>query len=821
MATVINMTAVKISSDGAWQGENPLKYALPLLIIQTTLILVLSRALAFLFKPLRQPKVVAEIVGGIVLGPSALGRWKAYMQAIFPSWSSPILDTISSVGLLFFLFLVGLELDLHSICRSGRRAFAIATAGILLPFLSSVGVVLLLRRTTLSSSSNDIDFYPFLVFIGVALSITAFPVLARILAELKLLTTGIGETAMAAAAFNDVVAWVLLALAVALSGSGGRGGHATTPLAALWIILSGSLFVVFMMAVVRPVMAWIARRSNRAVEEVCICLTLAGVLVSGFATDLIGIHSIFGAFVFGLTIPKEGEFAGRLLERIEDFVSGLLLPLYFASSGLKTDVAKIRGAQAWGLLALVITIACVGKIVGTFVVAVSSKIPAREAATLGVLMGTKGLVELIVLNIGKEKKVLNDEMFTIMVLMALFTTFITTPTVMAIYKPTARYNRRFQSESPSFSSSSSGKRNRYLRILACLHSPANVPSIINLIETIRGAEKTRLKLYVMHLVELTERPSSIFTALRVRKNGRPAHHPPLMETCSDLDLGAFQVYEKLGHVKIRRMTAISPLATMHEDVCQVAEDKKVGLVILPFHKRGGEEGRVAIEDMGEVWGGVNQRMLAHAPCSVGLLVDRGFGGPTKTARGICVVFFGGPDDREALQLGTMMMGSPGVNLTVIRFLKCGDIDGQQQSAVRSVAPEEEEEELDEKAVAEIRKSDSYATYEERRAEDVIESVLNIGRSGDYELAVVGRGRCSSKVAAAGLRGWWGEHAELGPVGNILAMQGHGLVSSVLVVQQHSILKKQHSIHHSLPMPPPSTMDGERRSPPGLAVCTTV
>ena len=137
-------------------------------------------------------------------------------------------------------------------------------------------------------------------------------------------------------------------------------------------------------------------------------MTLAGVLVSGFATDLIGIHSIFGAFVFGLTIPKEGEFAGRLLERIEDFVSGLLLPLYFASSGLKTDVAKIRGAQAWGLLALVITVACVGKIVGTFVVAVSSKIPAREAATLGVLMGTKGLVELIVLNIGKEKKVHKD-----------------------------------------------------------------------------------------------------------------------------------------------------------------------------------------------------------------------------------------------------------------------------------------------------------------------------------------------------------------------------------------------------------------------------
>lgn len=165
--------------------------------------------------------------------------------------------------------------------------------------------------------------------------------------------------------------------------------------------------MVFMMVVIRPAMKWVASRctpEQDVVDEAYICLTLAGVMVSGFMTDLIGIHSIFGAFVFGLTIPK-GEFADRLIERIEDFVSGLLLPLYFASSGLKTDVAKIRGGGAWGLLVLVITTACSGKILGTFAVAMMFMIPAREALTLGVLMNTKGLVELIVLNIGKEKKV--------------------------------------------------------------------------------------------------------------------------------------------------------------------------------------------------------------------------------------------------------------------------------------------------------------------------------------------------------------------------------------------------------------------------------
>ncbi|KAA8518877.1 hypothetical protein F0562_016349 [Nyssa sinensis] len=399
---VFNITSSKTSSDGAWQGDNPLNYAFPLLIIQTTIVLFVSRFLAFLLKPLRQPKVIAEILGGILLGPSALGRNKEFMHWIFPSWSTPILESVASIGLLFFLFLVGLELDLSSIRRSGKRAFGIAVAGISLPFLFGVGVTILLRKAV--DGAERVGYGQYLLFMGVCLSITAFPVLARILAELKLLTTQVGETAMAAAAFNDVAAWILLALAVAVAGNETH----KSPLISIWIIISGAAFVSFMLVIVRPAMNWVARQCSPGqdiLDEAYICLTLAGVMISGFMTDLIGIHAIFGAFVFGLTIPKGGEFAGRLIRRIEDFVSGLLLPLYFASSGLKTDVAKIRGVEAWGLMALVISAACAGKILGTFVVAMLCMIPVRESLAFGVLMNTKGLVELIVLNIGKEKKV--------------------------------------------------------------------------------------------------------------------------------------------------------------------------------------------------------------------------------------------------------------------------------------------------------------------------------------------------------------------------------------------------------------------------------
>ncbi|KAL0714340.1 hypothetical protein Bca4012_021319 [Brassica carinata] len=809
-----NITAVKTSSDGAWQGDNPLNFAFPLLIVQTALIVAVSRSLAFLFKPLRQPKVIAEIVGGILLGPSALGRNTAYMHRVFPPWSMPTLESVASIGLLFFLFLVGLELDLSSIRRSGKRAFGIAVAGITLPFLAGVGVAFVIRNALYAAADRP-GYAEFLVFMGVALSITAFPVLARILAELKLLTTRIGETAMAAAAFNDVAAWILLALAVALAGDGGGGEK--SPLVSLWVLLSGVGFVVFMMVVIRPGMKRVAKRGspeNGVVRESYVCLTLAGVMVSGFVTDLIGIHSIFGAFVFGLTIPKDGEFGHRLIERIEDFVSGLLLPLYFATSGLKTDVAKIRGAESWGMLGLVVATACAGKIVGTFVVAVMVKLPAREALTLGFLMNTKGLVELIVLNIGKEKKVLNDEMFAILVLMALFTTFITTPTVMAIYKPARSTHRKLKDLS-----SSEHSTKEELRILACLHGPANVSSLISLVESIRTTKIMRLKLFVMHLMELTERTSSIIMVQRARKNGLPFVHRYRHGECHSSVVGGFQAYRQLGRVAVRPITAVSPLHTMHEDICHMAATKRVTMIILPFHKRWNVDhgrghrrhhqdcgdGNVP-ENVGHGWRLVNQGVLKNAPCSVAVLVDRGLGSleprissldGSNVVERVCVIFFGGPDDREALELGGRMAEHSAVRVTVVRFLvretlrsnavtlRPASSKGKEKyyTYLTTNMDPGKEKEIDEGALEDFKsKWKEMVEYKEKEPNNIMEEILSIGQSQDFDLIVVGRGRLpASEVAPLAER--QAEHPELGPIGDVLASSR--IIPSILVVQQHN------------------------------------
>jgi Kef-type K+ transport system membrane component KefB len=343
--------------------------------------------------------VLKKMQGGILLGPSAIGRNKKFLEIFFPNKSLTVLETLANIGLLFFLFLVGLELDMRSIRKTGSKSVCIAIAGITVPFLLGIGTSLVLRATI----SKDADPTPFLVFMGVSLSITAFPVLARILAELKLLTTDVGRMAMSAAAVNDVAAWILLALAIALSGSN------SSPLVSLWVLLCGVGFVLFVIVAIKPLLALMAKRSpeGEPVKEIYICITLTLVLGCSFLTDTIGIHALFGAFVAGIVVPKDGPFAAVLTEKIEDLVMSLLLPLYFVSSGLKTNVATISGALSWGLLILVIFTACFGKIVGTLSVALICKVPFREAVTLGFLMNTKGLVELIVLNIGKDRKVNN------------------------------------------------------------------------------------------------------------------------------------------------------------------------------------------------------------------------------------------------------------------------------------------------------------------------------------------------------------------------------------------------------------------------------
>lgn len=794
-ATSVACKTMAATSNGVWQGDIPTHFAFPLLIVQICLVLTVSRTLAFFFKPLKQPRVIAEVVGGILLGPSALGKNANYLKNIFPKQSVVILDCFANMGLLFFLFLVGLELDMRQIRKTGKQAIAISATGIAVPFASGVGVSFVLHNTI----SGDVKFGPFLVFMGVAMSITAFPVLARILAERKLLTTDVGQLAMSVAAVDDVTAWVLLALAIALSGSNSK------PSVVAWVLLCGLAFVIVMFMVVQPIMKWVAARSsdNEPVQEIFVCLTLAGVLAAGFTTDAIGIHDIFGAFLFGLVIPKHGPFAGALVEKIEDFVSILMLPLYFASSGLKTNIGSIHGVRSFGLLVLVICVACGGKICGTFLAATATKVNPRKAITLGVLMNTKGLVELVVLNIGKDRGVLNDETFAIMVLMALVTTCMTTPLVMAIYKPARNpipYTRRQLAMED-------GKDD--LRILSCVHGMKNVPAMINLTEGTRGTRKRGLRLYILHLMELSERTSAIMMVQRARRDGRPFFNRKPAES-RDQIVAAFETYGQLSKVTVRPMTAISNFDDMHEDICATAAEKRSAIIILPFHKSQRLDGH--FETTAPGFRLVNQKVLQHAPCSVGILIDRGMGGyaqvaPSNVDHKVAVYFFGGPDDREALAYGIRMAEHPGIQLHVVRFVDQGtlahvgiDVASEiTNSAPRvGVSPgrayqfstqgmdQALERKLDEVALDQLSKrvdeGESKVTTVEVSAAESLQSVREFARSYHHDIILVGRSRRPTPLVASLAHPSHPEYNELGLVGDVL--MAADVRASVLVFQQY-------------------------------------
>eukprot|EP00026_Physarum_polycephalum_P008405 Phypoly_transcript_08488.p1 GENE.Phypoly_transcript_08488~~Phypoly_transcript_08488.p1 ORF type:complete len:368 (-),score=43.68 Phypoly_transcript_08488:407-1357(-) len=291
------------------------------------------------------------------------------------------------------------------------------------PFGVGAALAFPLHRLFLDSK---VPFSSFLLFVGVAMCITAFPVLARILAEENMTNTDLGVLALSSAAINDVIAWILLALVVSIARSSGK-------LNTLWVVLIMTGFILLMFIVVKPLLERLNRRAGEKMREVMLVLTLLLIVAASWITEVIGIHAIFGGFLMGVIIPREGDFAHYLAERIEDLVVLLLLPLYFTYSGLRTSLGSLDTWEAWGACILVIILAVAGKVFGTMAAAKALSHPWRESLTLGILMNTKGLVELIVLNIGLDVGVLNMELFSIFVMMALVTTMVTSPALYFIW----------------------------------------------------------------------------------------------------------------------------------------------------------------------------------------------------------------------------------------------------------------------------------------------------------------------------------------------------------------------------------------------------
>jgi Kef-type K+ transport system membrane component KefB/nucleotide-binding universal stress UspA family protein len=567
-----------------------------LVLIEILIVIGLSRLVGLAFRQIKQPLVIGEIVAGIMLGPSLLGLIAPDIgTALFPPEAIPFLGVLSQIGLIFFMFLIGLELDPKYLRSQLDVAVLTSHVSILVPF--ALGALLSLLLYPLVSNAS-VSFTAFALFLGAAMSITAFPVLARIITENNLQGTRLGTLALTCAAVDDVTAWCLLALAIAVT-------RTNSMTAAIPTIVAALVYIAFMSTLVRPFLRKLSDHYDRAkrLNQFVLAGIYMGVVASALITEVIGIHLIFGAFLLGAVMPKHAGLTRELAQKTEDFVLTFLLPIFFAYSGLRTQIGLLNSPVLWALGGLVVAVAIVGKYCGTYVAARFCGIEKREASALGWLMNTRGLTELIVLNIGLSLNVISPLLFTMLVIMALVTTFMTSPLLAWIFPSQMRI--RQEDEFPVTTVSEPA-----YRILVPIANPSTQKGLIQLAAAIALGDaaassdfQRSAAVYPLSLIQLEE--DYLFEST-------PAEADRLI---AQRQQQVHELIESLEPPYIR--TIIHPIVRVASDVAQeavkMATLDQTDLILMGWHRPAFSKNRL---------GGRVGKILSTARTDVAVFIDR-------------------------------------------------------------------------------------------------------------------------------------------------------------------------------------------------------
>ncbi|KAI0155168.1 K+/H+ antiporter 1 [Xylariaceae sp. FL1272] len=701
----------------AYSKSNPIN----LFIIQAVIIIVFCRLLHYPLSLLGQPRVIAEVIGGILLGPSVLSRIPGFTDDIFPTDSMPILNNVANLGLILFLFLIGLEVDLRLFVDNWRVAVSVSALGLILPFGLGYGVAWGIYHQFQDDMTKQVGFGVFGLFVGTALSITAFPVLCRILSELNLLSNPVGALVLAAGVGNDVVGWILLALSVALVNN-------ANGLTALYVLLTAVAWLLFLTFAVRPAFYWICRRTNsiqNGPTQGIMAITMLIVLASSWFTSIIGVHAIFGAFLAGLIMPREGGFAIKVTEKLEDLITVLFIPLYFALSGLSTNLGLLNDGITWAYVIAIIAIAFSGKIAGGTIAAKLNGLVWRESLTIGVLMSCKGLVELIVLNVGLSAHILSQKTFTMFVVMALVTTVATTPLVKVLYPPWYRQKldqwkrgeidwdgNPLKGDNSNASTSAEKLVDPNVRRLLVYLRLDSLPSLFTFISLL-GEEQQKatvtetandeadqrplikrrpLEVHALRILELTERTS---TVMRVTEGEDASRRDPVVN--------AVRTFSQLHDVAVSGNVVVASEESYAEAVATQASEQKSDFVLIPWSTIGSNTEdqsipfQVSSDDRfaGKSHIDFIRNTLNKAVCTTGIFISNGFSGvapegklrPSRTlsmsslhshreaalppiadkSHHLFLPYIGGADDRAALSFLLQLAKNPHVTATIVHI----------------------------------------------------------------------------------------------------------------------------------------------------------
>ncbi|MBV8886768.1 MAG: cation:proton antiporter [Chroococcidiopsidaceae cyanobacterium CP_BM_RX_35] len=565
-----------------------------LVLLEVLVVIALSRIVGVGCRWIKQPLVIGEIVAGIMLGPSLLGWLAPGIEAtLFTDAVVPFLNVLSQVGLIFFMFLIGLELNPKYL--TGKLEVAVLTShvSILVPFSLGTLLALLLYPQV---SNASVSFTAFCLFLGAAMSITAFPVLARIITENNLQNTRLGTLALTCAAVDDVTAWCLLALAIAVA-------HYNSMLRALPTIGESLLYIAFMVTAGRWFLKRVAthyERTGRLTQFVLAGIYMT-IVTSAVLTEVIGIHFIFGGFLVGAVMPKNAGLVRELAQKTEDFVLTFLLPVFFAYSGLRTDIGLLNQPFLWLLCAVVVVVAIGGKYIGTYVAARVGGIEHREASALGWLMNTRGLTELIVLNIGLSLGVISPLLFTMLVIMALVTTFMTSPLLEWTYP---KYLIKQDLEEPSEAEPGLETATPNYRILVPVSNPSTQKGLMQLAVAIAGNRLQRAVVHPLSLVELEEDYAFGSTPTEADRL--------IQQRQSRLK----ELIQSLEPPEVRQM--VQPIVQVTNNVArmtaQIATLDQANLILMGWHRPAFSSNRL---------GGKVGQILSTARVDVAVFIDRG------------------------------------------------------------------------------------------------------------------------------------------------------------------------------------------------------
>jgi Kef-type K+ transport system membrane component KefB/nucleotide-binding universal stress UspA family protein len=599
-------------------------YFLLTLLLQIAVVLVAARIVGELFRRLHQPRVVGEMVAGILLGPSLLG-WVApdLSAALFPVETLGYLNTLSQIGLVLFMFLVGLEFDPRLLKGRGYTALVTSHVSIVAPFMLGAILALYLYPRL---AEGHVEFTGFALFMGAAMSITAFPVLARILSERNLMHSNVGALTIACAAIDDVTAWSILAIVIAVV----RADAVPIP---LYVTLIGTLtYVLLMLFVVRRGLGWLESfyHSRGRYTQDMLAITLLLLLASAWTTEWLGIHALFGAFAMGAIMPKDPGFTHDITTKLEDVTVVFLLPLFFAFTGLRTSIGLVTAPEMLFYTALILVVAVAGKFGGSTLAARATGMQWRESAALGVLMNTRGLMELVILTIGLDLGVISPALFTMMVMMALITTFMTTPLLELIY-PARLIRERAVGAPPEAT---------MFTTLIPVSLPTSGPGLLALARLLSPPGR-RPQFYALHLQVAGEQ-----SLVQVPPDRRPSDEEVLQPL-----LGAAGE----AGVNVRPLSLVS--RDPGADISEIAQIKRADLVLLGSH-------RPVISR--SVLGGTVSDVLRSASCDVGVFIDRGAGADGAFRR-ILVPYSGSPHDRSALEYARRIADTAGAALRILQL----------------------------------------------------------------------------------------------------------------------------------------------------------